>query len=66
MDALKFEDAMYIHKPLIPNTFIAWYVVEPALVAAAYGFAFLYEYITKKKKQKTENVQLTIDEESTS
>ncbi len=66
MDALKFEDAMYIHKPLIKGTFVTWYVVEPALVAAAYGFAFLYEYITKKKKQKTENVQLTIDEESTS
>ena len=54
LDALKFENAMYIHKPLIPNTFIAWYVVEPALVGVAYGVAFLYEYLVKKKSEKTE------------
>lgn len=66
MDALKFNHAMYIHTPLIPDTFVTWYVVEPALVAAAYGIAFLYEYLTKRKKQKTEDVQLKIDDESAS
>lgn len=52
IDACGFETAMYIGAPLIPNTFIAWYVVEPALVGAAYGFAFLYEYLVKKKALK--------------
>ena len=66
MDALKFDHAMYIHTPLITGTFITWYVVEPALVAAAYGFAFLCEYLTKKKKRKTEGIQLEIDDESAS
>lgn len=55
LDALKFEKAMYIGTPLIPNTFIAWYVVEPALVGVAYGVAFLYEYLVKKKSKQTES-----------
>ena len=54
LDALHFEKAMYIGAPLVPNTFITWYVVEPALVAYAYGVAFLYEYIVKKKSTKTD------------
>ena len=64
LDALKFEKAMYIGAPLVPGTFITWYVVEPALVAFAYGVAFLYEYLIKKKNAKgdKEAVQLTIDE----
>lgn len=53
MDACGFDHAMYINKPLVPNTFITWYVVEPALVAVSYGFAFLYEYLVKKKSEKT-------------
>ena len=55
LDALKFEQAMYIGKPLVPNTFITLYVVFPALVATAYGIAFLYEYLVKKKNKKTQN-----------
>lgn len=51
-DALSFEEAMYIGKPLIKGTFISWYVVDPALVAGAYGLAYLYEYLTKKKQLK--------------
>lgn len=64
LDALKFDKAMYIGAPLVPGTFITWYVVEPALVAFAYGVAFLYEYLIKKKNAKgdKEAVQLTIDE----
>ena len=54
IDACGFEKAMYIGQPLIPGTFIAWYVVEPALVAFAYGVAFLYEYAVKKKAKKSE------------
>ena len=54
MDACEFETAMYIGKPLVPNTFLTWYVVFPALVAAAYGISFLYEYLVKKKAQKSE------------
>ena len=54
MDACGFETAMYIGSPLIKNTFIAWYIVYPLLVAFAYGFAYLYEYLIKKKAQKTE------------
>ncbi len=54
LDALKFEKAMYIGAPLVPGTFITWYVVEPALVAFAYGVAFLYQYIVKKITTKTD------------
>ena len=54
MDACGFEKAMYIGSPLVPNTFITWYVVEPALVAFAYGAAFLYEYLVKRKQLKAE------------
>lgn len=53
IDACGFDHAMYIGSPLIPGTFITWYVVEPALVAAAYGAAFLYEYIIKKRNQNS-------------
>lgn len=52
IDACGFEHAMYIGAPLVPNTFITWYVVEPALVAVAYGAAFIYEYFVKKKEKK--------------
>ena len=55
IDACGFETAMYIFSPLVPNTFLAWYVVEPALVATAYGTAFLYEYLVKRKAQKEDN-----------
>ena len=54
MEACGFETAMYIGKPLVPGTFITWYVVDIALVAFAYGVAFLYEYLVKKKAQKAE------------
>ncbi len=54
IDAFGFENPMYIGKPLIPNTFIAWYVVEPALIGAAYGIAYLYEYLVKKKSAAPE------------
>lgn len=54
MDACGFDHAMYIGKPLIPGTFITWYIVYPALVAGAYGVAFLYEYVVKKKAKKAE------------
>ena len=50
IDACGFDHAMYINNPLISGTFITWYVVEPLLVAVAYGTAFLYEYLTKKKE----------------
>lgn len=56
-----FETAMYIGKRIIPNTFIGWFVVYPALVAAAYGGAFLYEYLVKKKA-----LNKSTEEESTS
>lgn len=64
IDTKIVETAMYIGKPLVPNTFLTWYVVEPALVAVAYGLSFLYEYLLKKKEQKkqateTENNQNT-------
>ena len=55
LDACKFKDAMYLFKPLVSGTFITWYVVFPALVGAAYGIAFLYEYLIKKKTQNQEN-----------
>ena len=55
IDACGFEKAMYIGSPLVPGTFITWYVVDPALVAVAYGIAFLYEYLLKKKKKKLQN-----------
>ena len=55
IDACGFESAMYIGSPLVKNTFITWYVVEPALVAVAYGAAFLYEYLVKRKAQKIQN-----------
>ena len=55
IDACGFESAMYIGSPLVPGTFIAWYVVEPALVGVAYAVAFLYEYLVKKREQKSEN-----------
>lgn len=58
IDACGFEKAMYIGQPLIPGTFIAWYVVEPALAVFAYAAAFLYEYIVKKKTAKT-NLEYT-------
>ncbi len=54
IDACGFEKAMYIGQPLIPGTFIAWYVVEPALVAGAYGAAFLYEYVVRRRTDKTD------------
>ena len=54
IDACGFKTAMYILSPLVPNTFLTWYVVFPALVAAAYGISFLYEYLVKKKAQKPE------------
>ena len=54
IDACGFETAMYIGAPLIPNSFITWYVVDIALVAVAYGVAFLYEYLVKRKQLKAE------------
>ena len=64
MEVINFETAMYIGTRIIPNTFIGWFVVYPALVGAAYGGAFLYEYLVKKKAQKDE--QPTEQNESTS
>lgn len=58
IDACGFETAMYIGEPLVPNTFLAWYVVEPALVAVAYGTAFLYEYLVKKNSQTEESTSV--------
>lgn len=52
LDACKFEDAMYLFKPLVPKTFLTWYVVFPALVVAGYGISFLYEYLVKRNEQK--------------
>ena len=65
IDACGFEKAMYIGQPLIPGTFIAWYVVEPALVAFAYGTAFLYEYIVKRKTDNTD-LEFTPSEDNNS
>lgn len=68
LDALDFEKAMYLDSPLIPGTFITWYVVYPALVVAGYGISFLYEYIVKRKSQTnqpaTEDNQAENQEES--
>ena len=57
IDACGFETAMYVGSPLVPNTFLTWYVVFPALVVAGYGIAFLYEYIVKKKTEKSEDAE---------
>lgn len=57
LDACKFEKAMYIGAPIVPHTFITWYVVDIALVAFAYGFAYLYEYLVRKKELKTETTE---------
>lgn len=51
IDALKFETAMYIFKPLIPNSFLTWYVLAPVLIAATFGGIYLYEYLCKKKNK---------------
>lgn len=53
-----FEHAMFIRDPLIPNTYLTWYVMFVVLIAATAGGLFLYEYILKRramKKQVTEN-----------
>ena len=55
IDACGFEKAMYIGAPLIPGTFIAWYVVEPLLVVFAYSLSFLYEHLVKKRTEKKDN-----------
>ena len=57
IEACGFETAMYIGKAIIPGTFITWYVVFPALVVAAYGIAFLYEYLFKEKTADAEDTE---------
>ena len=57
MEVCKFETAMYIGTRIIPHTFIGWYVVYPALVGAAYGGAYLYEYLVKKKALKQQSAE---------
>lgn len=52
IDALKFGSAMYIGKPLIPNTFVTWYVVAALLIGASYAAVWGYEYAVKKKSKK--------------
>ena len=66
IDACGFKTAMYIGSPLVPKTFLTWYVVFPALVAAAYGISFLYEYLVKKNGQTDEPAQENENNESTS
>ncbi len=50
IDALKFDHAMYIGKPLVAGTFLTWYVVAPMMIAVTLGGVLLYEFILKKKK----------------
>ena len=65
IDACGFETAMYVGSPLVPKTFLTWYVVFPALVVAGYGIAFLYEYLVKRNGQNDEPTQVE-NNESTS
>lgn len=54
IDALKFDHAMYIGKPLVAGTFLTWYVVAPMMIAVTLGGVLLYEFILKKKKSSAE------------
>lgn len=54
LDGLKFEEAMFIGKPLIPNSFLTWYVFAVVLIAGTFGLVCLYEYLIKKYKKSAE------------
>ena len=59
VDAFHYTESMYIFAPLVPGTFLTWYVVGPALVLANLGLVVLYEKviapkILKKKEQAAE------------
>ncbi len=45
MDALKIEESMYIFAPVVPGTFLTWYVVGPMLILGNLGLVALYEKI---------------------
>ncbi len=49
-----FESAMNIFSPIVPNTFLTWYVVYPAAAVAVFFIAFAYEKIALKRKLKKE------------
>ena len=61
IDALGFETAMFIGKPLIPNTYLTWYVMSVLLIGGTLAGVCIYEYVLKKKSEKkipdTENAE---------
>lgn len=42
-------EAMYLFQPLVPGTFLTWYVVGPALILASWGGLALWEKVLSPK-----------------
>lgn len=58
ISALKYGNAMYINKPLIPGTILTWWFVGIVFVAATALGLFIYECIKKHaKKPKMEQLK---------
>ncbi len=49
IDALGFDNAMNIFSPLVPNTFLTWYIVFPAVTLVLFLLLYFYERYKKKK-----------------
>lgn len=52
LDGLHFKEAMFIGKPLIPNSFLTWYVIAVVLIVGTLGLVWLYEYLIKRYNAK--------------
>lgn len=48
----EFENAMFIRAPLIPGTYLTWYVMAILLIGVTAAGLFIYEYALKKIRQK--------------
>ena len=55
------DGAMYIYEPLVPGTFLTWYVVHPAMALASLGGVCLWEKVLQPKIIKKRQIAKAAD-----